>query len=270
MNHAWQHRPTEARNPFQPNFGATASDYRRYRTGFPRELFARLEAFGIGHAGQRLLDLGTGTGFLARDFALRGCNVSAIDPQAALLEQAQALDREAGVTIDYRQGRAEALPYADQTFAVVAAAQCWHWFDRPVAAREARRVLMPGGHLLICHFDWLPLAGNVVQITESLIQRYNPRWNMGGGTGIYPQWPRDVAEAGFTEIETFSFDAPVTFTLPQWIGRIRASSGVGASLTAEAIASFEHDLEQNLLTHFSSEALPVPHRVFAVISKNPQ
>lgn len=270
MSLPWQHRPTESRNPFQPNFGETARDYRRFRTGFPAPLFDRLAEFQVGLAGRTLLDVGTGTGFLARDFALRGCRVTGLDPQAALLEQARALDAETGVTIEYRQGRAEELPFADHTFDVVTAGQCWHWFDRPTAAREVRRVLVPGGKLVICHFDWLPLAGNVVQATETLIQRYNPAWNMGGGTGIYPQWLRDVGEAGFLEIESFSFDSTVTFTHAAWIGRIRASSGVGASMSPDVLEKFEHDLEQILLTHFPSETWAVPHRVFALVCANPR
>lgn len=80
------------------DFGKTAHDYGRYRAGFPDELFTRLAAFGIGVAGQRLLDLGTGAGTLGRGFARRGCVVTGLDPSEPLLEQAKQLDREAGVS----------------------------------------------------------------------------------------------------------------------------------------------------------------------------
>ena len=80
---------------------------------------------------------------------------------------------------------------------------------------------------------------------------------------------RDVEEAGFVNIESFSFDCDVMFTPQSWLGRIRASSGVGASLAPEKIEKFERDLRQILLTHFPSERLIVPHRVFAVVSQKP-
>ena len=86
----------------QIDFGKTAQDYGRYRAGFPPTLFERLVNFGIGSTGQRVLDLGTGTGTLARGFALRGCQVTGLDPSTSLTEEAKRLDREAGV---YRQLR---------------------------------------------------------------------------------------------------------------------------------------------------------------------
>ncbi len=73
----------------QIDFGKTAQDYGRYRAGFPPPLFERLATFGIGVPGQRILDLGTGTGTLARGFALRGCQVTGLDPSVPLTEEAK-------------------------------------------------------------------------------------------------------------------------------------------------------------------------------------
>src|SRR5208337_5321181 len=139
--------------PMKIDFGATAEDYSRYRAGFPDILFERLLSFAIGRAGDRVLDLGTGTGTLARGFALRACTVVGIDPSAELMKQAAALDRRAGVTVRYVVARAEQTAMADRSFDVVGAGQCWHWFDRARAAAEARRVLVAAGRLLIAHFD---------------------------------------------------------------------------------------------------------------------
>ena len=57
----------------QADFGKTAQDYAQFRAGFPPSFFERLDTFGIGSAGQRIVDLGTGTGTLARSFAGQGC-----------------------------------------------------------------------------------------------------------------------------------------------------------------------------------------------------
>ncbi len=249
------------------DFGKTAEDYATHRAGFPPALFERLAARGIGLPGQRILDLGTGTGSLARGFALRGAAVTGVDPAEPLLEQARQLDAAAGVTLDYRVGRAEATGLADAGFDVVAAGQCWHWFERAAAAGEAWRLLVPGGRLLIAHFDWIPLPGNVVAATEALIERHNPDWRFGGGTGLYPAWLGDAA--GFVDIETFSFDLAVAYSHEAWRGRIRASAGVGGSLTPEAVAAFDREHAALLAAEFPDDPLQVPHRVFALTARAP-
>jgi ubiquinone/menaquinone biosynthesis C-methylase UbiE len=74
------------------DFGKTAKDYGRYRTVFPDAFFERLSTLGIGRKGQRVLDLGTGTGALARGFASRGCEVTGVDDVSeSMLEEARHL-----------------------------------------------------------------------------------------------------------------------------------------------------------------------------------
>ncbi|HEY7761142.1 MAG TPA: class I SAM-dependent methyltransferase [Burkholderiales bacterium] len=253
----------------QPDFGATALDYARHRAGFPDSLFDRLSRFGIGKAGQAVVDLGTGTGTLARGFARRGCRVMGIDPAEALLKQARRLDAAEGLSIEYRTGRAEDTGLPGGSVEVVSAGQCWHWFDRPRAAREVARILRPEGAIVIAHFDWIPLADNVVRATESLIELHNPAWRLGGGLGVHPKWLRDLGEVGFREIETFSYDVAVAYTPEGWRGRIRASAGVGASLPQDKVLEFDRALTQLLATRFPGEVLEIPHRVFAVIARAP-
>lgn len=250
------------------DFGKTASDYRNFRAGFPPEFFDALSAKNYIRSEQTALDIGTGTGTVARGLARKGLIVSGVDPAQALLDEAAQLDQEAGVRIHYREGSAENLTEDDNSFDLLTAGQCWHWFDRPKAAQEAKRVLKPNGRIIIAHFDWLPLTGNVVDATEQLILKYNPKWTMGGGSGIYPQWLQDLAEAGFTKIETFSFDLPVYYSHEAWRGRIRASAGVKASLSPEETARFDNELSQILVKDYRQDPLDIPHRVWAVTALN--
>lgn len=254
--------PATRRFGAQVDFGRTAREYQQHRQGFPPAFFESVDAWGFAKPGQRVLDLGSGTGTVARGLALLGLQAAAIDPAEALIEAARQLDRQAGVGIDYHVGKAEALPFANESFDLVTAGQCWHWFDRPAAAQEARRVLRPSGRLLIAHFDWLPLPGNVVEATERLILQANPNWTMGGGTGIYPLWLGDLANAGFGSIETFSFDLSVAYSHEAWRGRIAASAGVKASLTDVEVERFDRDLAEVLSSKFPGDPLDVPHRVW--------
>src|SRR6218665_4163128 len=89
--------------PMRGDFGRTADDYVKHRAGFPESFFQRLAREGVLRAGLRALDVGTGTGTVARGLARWGCHVLALDPSASMLEGARSLASEAGLSIDWRR-----------------------------------------------------------------------------------------------------------------------------------------------------------------------
>ena len=219
------------------DFGRTAGDYERHRPGFPDDFFDRLaERRWIGR-GQRALDLGTGTGSLALGFAARGLVVTGLDV-------------------------AEDTGQAAQSFDLVSAGQCWWWFNEDDVIRETRRVLTPGGRLVICSFSYLPLPGNVAHRTEELVLKHNPRWPKAGWDGIHPEHVRALDRGGFTDVESFSYVLDVAFSHEAWRGRIRTCNGVGSALSAERAERFDEDLAEMLSRNFPPDLI-VPHRVFA-------
>ena len=70
------------------DWGRTSSDYAAHRPGPPPSYYERLAALGVGTPGQRLLDLATGTGLVARSFAARGCHVAGCDIAPEQVEMA--------------------------------------------------------------------------------------------------------------------------------------------------------------------------------------
>jgi SAM-dependent methyltransferase len=251
-----------------PDFGCAAADYARHRQGFPPAFFTRIAALGCGLPGQRVLDLGTGTGLLARALAQRGCVVTGLDPSAALLAQARRLDAAAGVVVHYVQATAEATGLPAGAFDLVSAATCWHWFDRAAATREAHRLLAPGGRLLICDLDWNFAPGSIGQRSWDLITRHTPPSNTPpGGTFLYPTWTRDLVQAGFTTWEAFAFTCDLTYTHDGWKGRVRASAGVAPVMDAATLARFDADMDAMLADRLgTAESFPVGHKVFALVA----
>jgi hypothetical protein len=87
---------------------------------------------------------------------------------------------------------------------------------------------------------------------------------------MYPLWAADVSGAGFTGIETFSYDVEVLYSHEAWRGRIRASAGVAASLPADDVESFDNEHAAMLAEHFPDDPLRVPHRVWALVAWAPE
>ncbi len=89
------------------DWGKTSADYSAYRTEYPKSLFDALNGLGIGLPGQRLLDLGTGTGTLARGLAERGAIVTGVDISPNQIGEAKKLAEGRNLKIKFSVGAAE-------------------------------------------------------------------------------------------------------------------------------------------------------------------
>lgn len=236
--------------PPSPDFGSAAGDYARHRAGFPPSFFARTPLPGP------VLDLGSGTGTIARGLAERGTAVVALDVSSTMLARAEALPARVAA-------RAEQCPFRDGAFRAVVAGQCWHWFDGPRVAREASRLLVPGGRIVIAHFDYLAVGDGVAAQTERLILEMNPAWPWSGSDGRYERWRPHLESAGFSQMESSFWDVDVVYSHEDWRGRMRACNGVIALGDPARIAAFDAELAHRLAA-CGEDPLVVPHRVFVL------
>lgn len=103
--------------------------------------------------GERVLDIATGTGVVARLAARRvtpGGTVTGLDLNQGMLNAARRLPLPPGLAIDWRQGSALAPPFSGGAFDVVLCQQGLQFFpDRLKALREMRRVLAPAGRVAL-------------------------------------------------------------------------------------------------------------------------
>ncbi len=108
-----------------------------------------LEMIGA-HTGMRLLDAGCGDGALVCAAAARGAEAVGVDSDPAMLEAARSRAASLGVPATFLEGRVERLPFADDTFDVVASTTVLCFVtDAASAVREMARVLRPGGRLVL-------------------------------------------------------------------------------------------------------------------------
>jgi ubiquinone/menaquinone biosynthesis C-methylase UbiE len=164
------------------------------RAGAMREQTVELAALSPG---ERVLEVGCGTGEVAQRARSRvGATgqVSGIDPSAEMIAVAQRKARRAGLDIDYRVGAIEALPYPDASFDVVLSSLMMHHLPDDLKSgglAEVRRVLKPGGRLLIVDFKgprrWF----------SRLAMRLVLHGHLGGG---FEQLPAIVAAAELTDV----------------------------------------------------------------------
>jgi ArsR family transcriptional regulator len=104
--------------------------------------------------GQRVVDVGTGTGVLALELARLGLEVVAVDHSSRMLEAARAKLERGGVSnVELRLGEASALPLADGTVDAALAHMVLHYLPSPPdAIREMVRVVRPDGVVVVVDF----------------------------------------------------------------------------------------------------------------------
>jgi SAM-dependent methyltransferase len=251
------------------DFVRSAVERLRPVTEFPEVLFERLLADGSLPHGGAVLDLHCGGSNLARGLALRGCALTGIDHSAPLLAHAAELDRLAGVTVTQWRARVENADFPAASFDAVTAGQCWQACERPRTLALARGWLRPGGRLLIVQYEWLPLAGNVVQDSERLILACNPGWTAHSGSGLHPLWLKEVAEAGFGDLRTWSLDIEVLCSHVAWRKRVRACPAVAALSDEARVQRLDVELMAMLAERHANEPMVVPYRLWVVSAAVP-
>jgi ubiquinone/menaquinone biosynthesis C-methylase UbiE len=109
---------------------------------------ANLAAVG---AGDRVLDVGCGPGTAAREAARRGPTVIGVDPSPVMLGLARRISVARRVhNLDWMEGSAESLPLPDDSVTVAwAISTVHHWADVSAGLDEIRRVLAPGGRVVL-------------------------------------------------------------------------------------------------------------------------
>ena len=234
------------------DFGRTAEVYAKYRDIYPACMYDRLAALGIGIQGQRILDLGTGTGVLPRGmYAYGGCWTGA-DVSPEQIEQARRLSEN--MKIEYVVSPAEGLEFPAAFFDVITAAQCFWYFDQKIMVPKIRRFLKPGGIFLKIYMSYVK-EEPITRDSNGLVKRVNGNWS-GGNPGI-----KDLTSHCFPDPQTEVLEADLPFTRETWHGRMLSSRGVMAAMNEEQVRRFD-ELHRKMLEEKYPERFTVRHMIF--------
>lgn len=156
-------------------------------------------------SGQQILDLGSGTGTLSLWAKQRvpGIDLTGVDGDKQVVSIARDKTQQAGVSIQFDQSLATALPYDDEQFDKVLSTLFFHHLqpdDKRTVFAEAYRVLRPGGELHIA--DWgratSPLMRGLFYFVQLLDGFENTRDNIEG------RLPTLMSETGFIDVKTIT------------------------------------------------------------------
>ena len=131
------------------DWGKVSSEYAKYRDIYPKIFYQKILALGLCKDGQKILDLGTGTGVLPRNMYSYGGKWIGTDISEEQIEQAKHLS--VGMNIDYKAVAAEKIDLPAESFDVITACQCFWYFNHESVMPNLYRMLKPGGKLLVLY-----------------------------------------------------------------------------------------------------------------------
>lgn len=132
-------------------FDQVADEYDRHRPTYPDVLLDHVCEIAALGAGDRVLEIGCGTGQLTRSLLARGLRVSAIEPGERLIALARQNLGGMG-DVEFVNARFEDAPLPSEGFCAVLSASAMHWIDPDLGWRKAAETLTPGGTLALVQY----------------------------------------------------------------------------------------------------------------------
>ena len=216
------------------SFGADPARYDRTRPRYPARLLARI----AGDGGGAVLDVGTGTGIVARQLVAAGCRVLGLDVDARMAAYA----REGG--LDVEVAPFEEWDPAGRRFDTVVAGQTWHWIDPVAGAAKAAGVLRPGGRFAA----FWNVSRPAPDVAEALGAAFrdalpgaplNPwsRTALDGYSAIVDRTADGIRAAGaFGEPEEWRHGWECTYTRDEWLDQLPTGGGMALLTSAQRTA----------------------------------
>lgn len=205
-------------------FGSDAGRYDRTRPAYPEEMVKRILATSPG---PDVLDVGCGSGIVARQLRAAGCTVLGVDVDERMAEFA----RLSGLAVEV--ATFEAWSRDGRTFDTIVSGQAWHWVNPIAGAAKAAEALRPNGRLAV----FWNVAQPPPEVGEAFSEVYrqvlpdSPFSNgvlpgLDGYAEYFAKAAAGMREAGaFGEPEQWHFDWEQTITRDEWLDRVPTFSG---------------------------------------------
>jgi len=163
--------PTSNSAPTE-RFSDRVDDYIKYRPHYSHEIVEALRAACGQSPTHMVVDVGCGTGLLAKVFLENGNRVIGVEPNANMRQAGEGfLASFAGFTMVAGSAEATGLPAGSADFVV--AGQAFHWFQPEATRREFARIVEPEGWVVLIWHDRDMEATPFLRAYESFLQKYS-------------------------------------------------------------------------------------------------
>ncbi|MFC3418763.1 class I SAM-dependent methyltransferase [Salinicoccus hispanicus] len=257
------------------NFGNVAEEYLKFRDDIPENLPKELEKRGVEITGSKVADLGAGPGLLSKILSDKGAIVDAIEPSSQLIEVGKE-HIGSDQRINFTQNYAENTGLPSNSYDIVIVMRAWHWFDREATIEEVKRILKPGGRLIIIDSGFTS-ASRIVKESMKIIQSYSPDKQIrAAGTkelasqmiNSFPvEWFDEWKHARFDLMDLYKMDYDVRFTNEEWVGRLASVSWIAAFKEKQRTSTL-NKISTYLEEHFPDGRHKIPHILSVAILKN--
>jgi SAM-dependent methyltransferase len=205
------------------SFGADAERYDRTRPSYPDAMVERIIAESPG---PDMLDVGCGTGIVARQFQAAGCKVLGVEPDARMAE----LARQSGLEVEI--AKFEDWGPVGRAFDAVVSGQTWHWIDPIAGAAKAATALRPGGRLAPFWHVFQP-PPEVAEAFSVVYHRVLPdllfNWAkpvLDAYSVLFGKAADGIREAGaFGDSQQWRFDWERSYTRDEWLDQVSTHGG---------------------------------------------
>jgi SAM-dependent methyltransferase len=208
----------------------------RYRPAYPAPVFDSLHRLIVEP--RTVLDAGCGTGGLTRQMTAFAARIDAVDPSAAMIDEARRLPGGGDPRINWIVATAEAAPL-DPPYGLITTGQSLHWMDHNIIMPRFRDALAPGGYLAATDIEWdYPPAWRDRLI--EIFKKYSPVNSKEFGVDLFGDLAqrRLFERAGFQRTSMLTVD----LSIDDFVNALHSTSSLSRVTLAERTDPFADEV----------------------------